>query len=146
MINCFPVSELKVGMNMYTIRIAKISASSANINDSPNMLEVATLAQIIDVLSRILWSGAAYRGALIEAYQVAVKRVADFHSIHRNTVADACTRRLQLNRDGFLDLVENWLGGRSGDLKRCLKAHCDVIKHGLINDFFSGERKGGQIH
>ena len=112
-----------------------------NIQGYENKLVLKTLSQIIDVLSRIKWTGAVNRNGLIEAYQMAVKNVADFHGIHRNTIADACTRRLQRNRDGFLDLVDQWLEGESENLKRSLKAHCNITEHSLIDDFF--DEKGG---
>jgi len=71
------------------------------IQDTGNKLEPKTLAQIIDVLTRIKWTGTKYRDGLIEAYQSVVRDVANFNGIHRNTIADACTRRLQLDRDGI---------------------------------------------
>lgn len=104
-------------------------------------LEPKTLAQIIDVLIRIKWTGTKYRNGLIDAYQTAVQEVGKFNGIHRNTIADACTRRLQLDRDGFLDLVERWLAGDSRELERTLKSHCSISEHGLIHDFF--QKKGG---
>lgn len=106
-----------------------------------NKLESKTLAQIIDVLTRIKWTGTEYRNGLIDAYQTAVCEVGKFNGIHRNTIADACTRRLQLDRDGFLDLVERWLAGDSRELERTLKSHCNISEHGLIHDFF--QKKGG---
>jgi hypothetical protein len=106
-----------------------------------NRLEPKTLAQIIDVLTRIKWTGTKYRNGLIEAYQSAVSEVGNFNGIHRNTIADACTRRLQINRNGFLDLAESWLKGDSRSLKQILKAHCNITEHTLIDDFF--HKKGG---
>jgi len=106
-----------------------------------NKLEPQTLAQLIDVLTRIKWTGTKYRHGLIDAYQTAVREVGKFNSIHRNTIADGCTRRLQLDRDRFLDLVERWLAGDSGDLKLTLKAHCNISEHRLIDEFF--QKKGG---
>jgi hypothetical protein len=106
-----------------------------------NKLVPKTLVQIIDVLTKIKWTGTKYRNGLIDAYQTAVQNVGKFHGIDRNTIADACTRRLQLDRDGFLDLVERWFAGDSGELERTLKLHCSFTEHGLIHDFF--QKKGG---
>ena len=109
--------------------------------DTGNKLELKTLAQIIDVLTRIKWTGTKHRHGLIEAYQTAVRNVANFHGIHRNTIADGCTRRLQVNRDGFLDLVEMWLEDDPKSLKQTLKAHCNITDHTLIDEF--SQKKGG---
>lgn len=107
-----------------------------------NKIEPKTLAQIIDVLTRIKWTGTKYRRGLIDAYQTAVVEVAKFNDIHRNTIADACTRRLNLDgRDEFIELVETWLEGESGPLKLALKAHCNTSEHRLIDEFF--QKKGG---
>lgn len=107
-----------------------------------NKIEPKTLAQIIDVLTRIKWTGTKYRHGLINAYQTAVREVAKFNDIFYNTIADACTRRLQLDgRDEFLDLVEKWLAGDSKSLKLALKAHCNTSEHRIIDDFF--KNKGG---
>jgi len=107
-----------------------------------NKLELKTLAQIIDVLTRIKWTGTKSRHGLIEAYQTAVQDVAKFNDIHRNTIADACTRRLRLDgRDDFLELIEKWLEGDSRCLKLTLKAHCNIFEHCLIDEFFQ-KKKG----
>ena len=108
------------------------------INDKGNFLETKTLAQILDVLTRIKLSGPENRSDLVEAYQIAGHDVANFNCVFRNTIVDACTRRLQLNRDGFLELVQQWLDGNPNRLKQVLKAHCEVSLQALINDFFSG--------
>ncbi len=102
----------------------------------PNKLEPMTLAQIIDVLTRIKWAGPKNTKELVDAYRTAVKAVADFNDTHRNTIADACTRRLQLDRDGFLGQVDMWLSGQLTDLRRCLKTHCRKPEQRLIDDFF----------
>jgi hypothetical protein len=113
-----------------------------NLNqNSGNKIEKATLAQIIDVLTRIEWAGPKNRNELISAFQKAVAEVGKFNGVERNTIADACTRRLQLNRDGFLDLVESWIAGDYKALERILKSHCNIEIHQLIQDFFI--KKGG---
>ena len=57
--------------------------------------------------------------------------------IHRNTIADACTRRLQLDgRDDFLDLVDKWLKGDPEPIKRILKLHTPDSIHYDIEYFF----------
>jgi hypothetical protein len=103
--------------------------------------QTKTFAQIIDVLTRIKWTGIRDQKGLIEAYQEAVRGVAKFNCIHRNAIDDACTRRLQLNRDGFLALVERWLSGNSKELERTLLWNFSVYEHRLIQDFF--QKKGG---
>lgn len=65
-----------------------------------------------------------------------------YRKCHRNTIADACTRRLQLDRrNDFLKLVEKWLAGEPGPLKLTLKAHCNTPEHHIIDEFFN--KKGG---
>ncbi|MBW2597867.1 MAG: hypothetical protein JRC55_04320 [Deltaproteobacteria bacterium] len=114
---------------------------------SGNKLEPKTLAQIIDVLTRIKWTGPKNWHELVEAYQKVVREVAKFNGIFYDTIADACTRRLRLNkkddfgRDDFLELVEKWLVGEPGPLKLVLKAHCNTPEHRIIDDFF--QKKGG---
>lgn len=108
-----------------------------NLNQgSGNKLEPKSLSQIIDVLTIIKWTGAKYRNELIDAYQTAVQEVGRSNGIHRNTVADACTRRLQLDCHGFINLVERWLTEDSRELERTLKAHCNISEHSLISGFF----------
>ncbi len=111
-----------------------------------NKFKPKTLAQILDILSRIKFSGATGRIGLINAYQKAVQEVGKFNIIHRNTPADACTRRLQIKRDGFLKLVEDWLlVGKPKNLVLILKSHCDVALHGRIDDFFDAGARGPYI-
>jgi len=134
-----PILE-NIGFAWVHIMNAHIEMEKNLAQGSGNKLEPKTLAQIIDVLTRIKWTGTKYRHGLVNAYQSAVYEVGKFNGIHRNTIADACTRRLDLDRDGFLDLVESWLGGDSKSLKLTLKAHCDISLHHLIDEFF--QKKG----
>ncbi len=109
-----------------------------------NQIEPKSLAQILDVLTRIKWTGATYHTEIIQAYQKGVRDVANFHGIHRNTIADGCTRRLDLNRDGFINLVENWLNNKQYELNQILKTHARSIDHSVIDNFFQGKEEAGQ--
>ena len=102
-----------------------------------NKLQPKTLGQILDVLNRIKWTGVQSRKELVEAYQKSAHDVRKSQGIERNTIADACCRRLQLKRDEFLDLVERWLAGDSDGLIRILKAHTYWSMHNVIDDFFN---------
>ena len=118
-----------------------------NLNQgSGNKLEPKSLSQIIDVLTIIKLTGAKYRNELIDAYQTAVKEVGRSNGIHRNIVADACTRRLQLNRDEFLDLIERWLNGKSCEIERTLKVHSNISEHSLISGFFQNKESLCKFH
>ena len=109
-----------------------------NLNlDAGSRLEPKTLSQVIDVLTRIELSGAKSWGELIDVYQISVREVAKFNKIHRNTIADACTRRLNLKgRDVFLDLVEKWLTKDSKELEQIVRSHCRASERDLIHEFF----------
>lgn len=112
-------------------------------NACNNKLNPKTLGQILDVLNRIKWTGARSGRELNEAYQKAVHDVRKSQGVERNTIADACCRRLQLKRDGFLELAELWLGGDPNALKRILKNHTYWSLHNVIDDFFN--EKGGFV-
>ena len=112
-----------------------------------NKLEPKTLAQILDVLTRIKWTGADYHEGIIQAYQDTVNGVANFHQIHRNTIADACTRRLgPIHRDQFISLTENWLNNKPCELKEILKKHARSIDHLVIENFFLEKKEFQQKH
>ncbi len=112
-----------------------------------NKLEPKTLAQIIDVLTRIKWTGAEYHKGIIQAYQDAVNGVAHFHQIHRNTIADACIRRIGLKyRNQFIDLTKSWLNNKPCELKEILKRHARSIDHSVIESFFHEKKKPLRKH
>lgn len=112
-----------------------------DIYESSNKLEPSTVEQVLDVLSRIEGMLPKNRGALITAFQIVVVDVANCHGVLRNTIADACTRRLQLDRDGFLDLVDEWLSGYSRNLELTFKAHCNPREQAVVVDFFTKRLK-----
>ena len=84
------------------------------------MLTHKTLKIIFEVLLKIRQY---YVGGerLIKAYRKAIRTVASQNKIFYQTVADGCCRRLNLNRDGFLDLVRAWLAQDSDELIKHLK-------------------------
>jgi len=133
-----PISE-NLGYANVSMMNAYYEIEDIILKSGSNKLESITLVQILDVLTRIKWTGTETDRELIEAYQTAVKDVANFHKIHRNTIADGCCRRLQLTRDGFLDIVKKWLAGESDDLQIILKRHAYSSKHSLLEDFFQGK-------
>jgi hypothetical protein len=55
----------------------------------------------------------------------------------RNTIADACTRRLQLKTSGFYELVDKWLNGDFSGIKAVLKSHTPEYYHSEIDRFFA---------
>lgn len=105
-----------------------------------NKLQPTTIGQILDVLNRIKYTGINSMQELIEAFQKAVYDVGKSQRKERNTIADACCRRLQLNRDKFLDLVERWLTGDPNALIHILKVHTSWSIHNVIDDFFYEKR------
>ncbi len=99
------------------------------------MLEQKTLYQIFDVLKNIkkhYISGEP----LIKAYQKSVREVSTSNNppVFYQTIADACTRRLGIKRDNFLDLVEEWLNGKNSKLIEKIKKY--VFEYDRINKFF----------
>lgn len=110
-------------------------------NTCNNKLRPATIGQILSVLNMIKYAGINSMHELIEAFQKAVHDVGKSESKERNTIADVCCRRLQLNRDQFLDLVEKWLNGDPYPLIHILKIHTYWSMHNVIDDFFN-EKKG----
>ena len=102
-----------------------------------NLLEDATLDQIFDVLNLIRGEGPESHYDLIDASQRAFITSVKFYSVHRNTIADACTRRLQLNISEFRELVKKWLNGDSSGIKAVLKSHTPEHYHSEIDRFFA---------
>jgi hypothetical protein len=105
-----------------------------------NKLQLKTVGQILDVLNRIKYTGVYFMQDLIEVFQKAVHDVGKSQGLERNTIADACCRRLQLNRDQFLNLVGRWLAGDPNSLVHILKAHTSWSMHNVIDDFFNEKR------
>ena len=99
------------------------------------MLTYDTLKQILEVLKKVR---EYHAGGLsfIKAYQKAVDDVRISHQVYYQTIADGCTRRLQLKRDGFLVLVEDWLTNNSDGLCEHLKKHVDDENHLVVDEFF----------
>lgn len=73
---------------------------------------------------------------LTKAYRMAVREVASENQIFYQTVADGCCRRIQLNRDGFLDLVRDWLGDDPKRLMDHIKRYVHQKDHQLVDDYF----------
>jgi len=101
------------------------------------MLENTTLDQIFDVLSLIRGESPESRYGLIDASNRAFLTTAKFYDIHRNTIADACTRRLQLDIEEFRRLVSKWLSGDPLELMKVLKGHTSEHYHAEIDSFFA---------
>ena len=105
-----------------------------------NKPQLKTVGQVLDVLNRIKYTGVNSMQGLIEAFQKAVHDVGKSQKMERNTIADACCRRLQLNRDQFLNLVERWLAGDPNALVHILKVHTSWSIHNVLDDFFDEKR------
>ena len=103
-----------------------------------NKLEINSLNQIFQVVRGIQWSGPRTLKTLNEAYQIALQGAKNKFGVERNTIADACTRRLQLNTDKFLELVQKWLNGDATSLIDIIKLHTEKSIHNQIDKFFTG--------
>ncbi len=73
----------------------------------------------------------------INAARRAFKTSEKFYGVHRNTIREACTRRLQLNIVEFRELVQKWLNGDSSGLKEIFKSHTLEYYHLEIDRFFA---------
>jgi hypothetical protein len=105
-------------------------------NSSANKLEPKTLGQILNVLTRIKWEGPKSMYDLQSAYRTAVYNAGKDNDVHKNTIADGCCRRLQLNSDCFLQLVHEWLSGNPGPIKQVLKNHIKTTLHHIVDSYF----------
>jgi hypothetical protein len=102
-----------------------------------NLLEATTLDQIFDTLDLIRGEAPGSHYDLIDATARAFKTSENFYNVHRNTIRDACTRRLQLNVGEFRELVRKWLNGDPSGLKAILKSHTPEHYHSEIDRFFT---------
>jgi hypothetical protein len=82
--------------------------------------------------------------SLIKAYRMAVREVASENQIFYQTVADGCCRRIKLDRDGFLDLVRDWLGGKPERLNDHIKSFVNEKDRLLVDDYFNEIVKPGR--
>lgn len=102
-------------------------------------LKESTLQQLFDLLSSIKLSGPSDRSEIETAYHIAVRNVSKSWNKERNTIADICVRRLDLNgkTEEFIDLVEEWiLEGDDSKLKKAIKANTDFSLFAQVDSFF----------
>jgi len=112
-----------------------------HISEGTNKLSPRSVAQLLEILSFIRWSGPKYRSETREAYQTALKNVRSKYKVERNTMADLCVRRLGLVGDGgtdqFLSFVEGWLLKKGTDLSKLIKEHTHDYQYQKIDEFFN---------
>jgi hypothetical protein len=131
-----PISE-NIGYACVYLMNANIEIEeNPNIEINLNMLEDITLDQIFDVLNLIRGEAPESQPSIAEAARRAFLTSSKFYGVHRNTIADACTRRLQLKLAGFLELVQKWLNGDSSGPKAVLKSHTPEHYQSEIDRFF----------
>jgi hypothetical protein len=100
------------------------------------MLTEKTIDQILGVLDLTVKN---YESGLpiSKAYQKSVKDIAQRYSIRYQTIADGCRRRLGLdNANQFINLLNEWIGGKPNRLKDLLIKNAGDFEQHRIKNFF----------
>jgi hypothetical protein len=104
------------------------------------MLTEKTLDQIIGVLEL---TEKYYRTGLhvSKAYQKAVKDIAHKYSVRYQTIADGCSRRLNLDTvEVFIGLTSQWLNGNGNQLKALIIKNISELDEYKVENFFDHNR------
>jgi hypothetical protein len=104
------------------------------------MLTEKTLDQLIGVLEL---TEKYYRTGLPvpKAYQKAVKDIASRYSVRYQTIADGCSRRLNLDTvEVFIGLLSQWLSGNGNQLKALLIKNISELDEYKVENFFDHNR------
>jgi hypothetical protein len=108
------------------------------------MLTEKTLDQLIGVLEL---TEKNYRTGLpvSKAYQKAVKDIASRYSVRYQTIADGCSRRLNLDTvEVFIGLLSQWLSGNGNQLKALLIKNISELDEYKVENFFDHNRPSTQ--
>ncbi|CAB1065523.1 hypothetical protein D1BOALGB6SA_10320 [Olavius sp. associated proteobacterium Delta 1] len=111
-----------------------------HLSQKTSKLKPKSLNYLLEVLSKIRWSGSENRQELHEAYLFAYKAVRKKYNLTKQTVIDVCNRRLGFTGDGatdrFLDNVEGWLFRNEAGLRNVIREHTNNWQHKKIDEFF----------